>query len=155
MPKSKGRAGGYKPSSKVIRIEFAEDTDFAGLWMRVKSMSTGKLLSLMSLAGRFTGKNLNDPDTQNSYTDEDVVAIKELFGAFSDALVEWNMLHPGEDRDEELPPTFEGVCELDITVILPLILEWIEALTGVDANLKETSPSGPPLAEAYIPMAPL
>lgn len=146
------RAKGYKPQRRKFRIQFDEETSFPGLDMTVKGMSTGRLLDMMSLAERFVGVDFSDEDAETKFSEEDRKAIELLFEGFADALVSWNMLHPDEDRDDELPPTISGVRELDITDVLPLILSWIDAVSGVDADTKAPSSSGPPLVAGLIPM---
>src|SRR5215510_14389149 len=107
-----------------------------GLEVRARSITTGKLLALSRLRAP-------------TLTAEDV---EELFMALADALVDWNL---EDENGNPVPATVEGLYAQDLDFAQRIVWAWIDAVSGVDAPLEPSSPSGGPFPEASIPMEPL
>lgn len=116
---------GYKRNPKVYRLTFAEDTDYPGLEVQVRTLSLGQLLAI-----RAKGQAGED-------------ATSGMVDLFADRLVAWNL--EAEDGTP-VPATREAVEAEDDDMILAVINRWQEAMAGVPAPLDSGSPSGPPSA---------
>lgn len=128
---------GYKRKSKVFKLTFA-DAEYEGLEVRVKSLSTGKLLDL--------GDMVDDVKASKS---KDTAQARELFRVFAGALVGWNL---EEEDGTPIPATLSGALDQDFDFTFMLIESWMDAMTGVVAPLVARSTSGGPSAEASLPM---
>lgn len=122
---------GYKPTKKVYELRF---TDFPGLEIDAVSTSLGKLMQIGQL-----NVQINDPDPAKRL---------ELFSAFADCMVRWNIEHPalsdenkqpdsmacaacGLAEDEPMPCTVTSLQCLDLDFIMPLIFGWIATISRV------------------------
>ncbi|UJV42092.1 hypothetical protein [Streptomyces sp. AMCC400023] len=123
---------GYQPKKKIYTLEF-EEPEFEGLEVRIGGLNTGQVMDID--AARADGG------------DAAIVTMLKLLG---DRLIEWNVDHP--DTSEPVPPTFEGVCSLDMDFNWAIINAWQSAVAGVKAPLDEPSTDGEPSLVASIPM---
>lgn len=137
---------GYRHVPKTYKLTFE---DYPGLVIETKSVSTGRLMKLMRMAVRLQDKDVSDA---SGLTEEDTEAVDALFSGFAQALVSWNL----EDEDgNPVPTTKEGVYEQDFDLILSLINDWIEAVSGTPGDLGKGSNSGLRFPEVSLPMVPL
>ena len=110
---------GYRPKKKVYVLEF-EGEEFEGLEVKIGGLNTGQVMDID--AARASG------------TETAIVTMLRLLG---DRLIEWNVDHP--ETSEPVPPTFEGVCSLDMDFNWAIVNAWQDAVAGVKAPLDETS----------------
>jgi len=150
---------GYKPKRRIFNLNFDDDTDFPGLQITIRGLSTGRLLGLMALAERFTGRDFTaqsnedgEEDESASFSPEDIRAIKQLFDGFAEALISWNVL---DEDNQPVPATLVGVESQDFEFNIPVILAWINTIAGVSEDLGKELTSGPPSRGVSIPMEPL
>lgn len=130
---------GYK-RTKTYRLVF-EDPEFEGLEVRAKSVPTGsflKITELMDLGG------------SEGFTSDDMDKIRDLFGTFAGALIDWNL---EDDDDQPVPATLDGLLSQDLDFVLQIIKAWMEAVTTPPESLGKGSPSGVQFPEGSIPMA--
>lgn len=125
---------GYKREGTVFRLKFSEP-DMDGLQVDAKSLPLGKMLRVIELSGSVDA------------TDTD--AVRELFGAFADALAGWNL---EDENDNPVPATLEGLYEQDFDFVLKVVLAWVEAIAGVSAPLGNGSGSGAQSLADSMPM---
>lgn len=120
---------GYVPKKRTYDLDFT-GTDYEGLEITVRDMTTDELISMPS-----------------STTHEALVA------AFAGQLVAWNV----ETEDgTPVPPTPENVRSQDRSMNQIVIERWLDALNGVPSGpLPQPSPDGGPSPEVTIPMEPL
>lgn len=138
---------GYKREARVYQLNF-DGTEFEGLVVKAKSISTAKLMQLMKLAVRFSEEN---GGTKRQFGSEDFEAIEGLLDGFGEALVDWNL----EDDDGPVPATREGLGKQDFDFAFGIIMPWLNAVGAVSPDLGKDSTSGPQFPEASLPMAPL
>jgi hypothetical protein len=120
---------GYVPKKRTYDLSF-EGTDYEGLEITVRDMTTDELISMPS-----------------STTHEALVA------AFAGQLVAWNV---EEEDGTPVPPTPENVRRQDRSMNQVVVERWLDALNGVPASpLPQPSPDGGPSPAATIPMEPL
>ena len=126
---------GYRAPRKTFRLVF-EDEDRAGLEVRARSASVGRLLEIEEKDG--------------------AESVRMLFEAFADALEGWNL----EDEDgNPVPATLAGLMSLDLDFATDLVAAWKEGITGISGPLERKSNGGAPSpdgapAELSIPMEP-
>jgi hypothetical protein len=109
-----------------------------GLEIRLRGLSIGDLQIVTSLKAE-------EGEVASSGLDQ-VGPVIDLFAA---RLISWNY------EDEEgapIPPSREEIEGLDVTVLLPAIMQWAEAASAVSGPLKNGSPSGSAFPEASLPM---
>jgi hypothetical protein len=122
----------YRPTRKTYNLAFE---DFPGIEITALSASLKEIDSVETL----------NQDTSRPEKERRMV----LFQLFADKLVSWNVAHP--DTGEALPPTLDGLLELDLEFIMPLIIGWVTTITraslpkgmnssnGANASLSEES----------------
>lgn len=154
------RAAGFVTKRKVLRLTFADDTEYAGLEVRARKVPLGTFLELLALADTArVGEGLSAEDLG----EDEIGALKGLFTGFAEALVSWNLQEPvldaeGEETGEvvDVPATAEGLMGQEMDLGMAVVGAWMEAVGGgVAAPLGPTSPGGSPSAEASLPMEPL
>lgn len=128
---------GFKPKNKTIVLQF-EDEDYAGMEVRMKSISVGKTMELLELANR-------------SKESRDTKEITELFEDFARNLITWNL--ENED-DEPIPANLDGVKTLDLDFFMDLLMGWLDGMLSVSGPLGRKSTDGPSpnRMEVSIPM---
>lgn len=124
---------GYERNPKVYHLKF-QDGEYAGLEVRVRSLSMKQLLIIR------TGKGDGEKDGTET-------AVEFL----AKRIVDWNLTSEGVP----VPPTLDNILDEDDDFVLAIINKWTTAVSGVSDPLPESSPSGEPSQEASIPMAPL
>lgn len=120
---------GFVPQHKTYDLDF-KGTEYEGLEIRVRDMSSGELIDM--------------PDS---------AAHEALVNAFAGQLDSWNI----ETKDgQPVKPVLENVLKLDRSMNVAIIAKWLDALNGVPSGpLPSSSPDGEPSPEVSIPMAPL
>jgi hypothetical protein len=121
---------GYKGTPRTVLIVFANGHEHHGAEARARRMSLGEWEAVIE-------------------SDEDN-ALEE----FTKRLVSWNLT---DDDDQPIPPTAEGIRQVDTSLVRALKDAWLQSIAGVhDADpLAQSSPTGGPAPEVSIPMAPL
>lgn len=109
---------GYRRKSKTYRIIWDEG-EYEGLEIRMKSLSVGEMLELGSATEGGVYENLVKP--------------------FTDHLISWNL---EDENGKPVPATSKGVGEQDMDLVVAAAMKWMSAMTDVQPDLKETSPSG-------------
>lgn len=132
---------------KTYRLVWPEGHEMHGTEVRARSLPLGAFLELLELAAGIDFGSL----AASSITPEAAVAVRQVLEAFGGALVEWNL----DDDEGPVPASFEGVCRLDVDVVMPVIDAWMEAVAGVSGPLGPASPNGDRSQEASLPMDPL
>lgn len=132
---------GYRPEHRIYSIEFE---GYPGLLVRSRSISLGKLMSVLSSADDIKGMSTEEAQRHPAFV------------SFADALVEWNVDHP-ELEPSDTPPTalelldgpsevcptcglkpgdplsasLAGLFCLDLDFVMDMIMGWVTALTRV------------------------
>ncbi|MFJ2000253.1 hypothetical protein [Streptomyces chartreusis] len=125
---------GYKGTPRTVRIVFSQGHEHHGAEARARRMSLGEWEAVIE-------------------SDEDN-ALEE----FTKRLVSWNLT---DDDDQPIPPTAEGIREVDTSLVRALKDAWLQSIAGVHAAdpLSESSPSGetspaPPIPMPMTPVSP-
>lgn len=124
---------GYTPPSKRYELDFT-GTDYEGLEVVLKGLSTGQFLSIQKLMPK---ASTGDPE-----------AAEALISAYQKAIIEWNVT---DDEDKPVEPTYEAVMEQDLAMTLFVINGWMTALAGIKTDLGKGSTSGLNSAVADLP----
>lgn len=132
---------GYVRERRNYRLVFA-DAEYEGLEVIARSASVAAYRRIAELAS----KPFSMPPTA-----EDLIEIDNLYQAFANQLVSWNL----EERDEDgvatpVPATLEGLQSQDLPFAMAIIMAWMEAVGGVSPPLDSESSSG--ALEATLPM---
>jgi hypothetical protein len=137
---------GYKRSSKVYNLAFDDDGEFAGLEVRVRSMSVGKVRTFLKLRS-----SLREGESDDAQA---ATAMDETFNMFAGCLLSWNL---EDDAGFPVPATREGIDAQDVDFIMAVISAWMETMTGVPEQgpLDTPSSDGAPFPVGSIPMEPL
>ncbi len=159
---------GFVRAAPTYRLTF-EDPSLAGLVVRVRSVSTGRLLTLTRAAGLLIPafrSNGHPADVVPSA--EDLAAMDLLFESFADALASWNLEDCPDPGGEcagpgcgythvPVPADLDGVKAQDVPLTLLLVQEWMKAAGGVPDPLGGGSTPGATDGEQEmgIPMEPL
>lgn len=122
---------GYKRKPKIYRIRFADGTEYEGLEVTLRGLSTEQFLAA-------EGRSESN--------------LREMVELFADRLVGWNL--EGDDGTP-VPTTLESVLQEDWVMLDAIFGEWLEAIRGVPAPLEQPSTSGGESPEVSIPMEPL
>lgn len=126
---------GFKRNRKIYHLVWA-DGDYAGLEVDVRTITMGQLIAAK------TGQSTDAKDG--------LAGNVELL---ADRIVGWNL--EDEETGEPVPTTLEAMEAEDDDLILAIISQWMEAVSGVAAPLDTTSPSGEISQVASIPTEPL
>lgn len=124
---------GYERNPKVYHLKF-QDGEYAGLEVRVRSLSMKQLLTIR------TGNGEEGKDGTET-------AVRFL----AERIIDWNLT----DQGVPVPTTLDAILDEDDDFVLAIINKWTTAVSGVSAPLPESSPSGEPSPVASIPMEPL
>jgi hypothetical protein len=120
---------GYKRSA--LLLEWPEESEFAGLEVRMKRLSIRQLMRIEKLS-----------DLRKSDKIEEVKsAMTEMLDAVGEGLLSWN--YEGEDG-EPVPATREALDDLDVDLFLTLVKTWTKAAAGVPLDSKPSLPIGEP-----------
>lgn len=123
----------YKRKRKVYNLDF-EGTEYEGLEVKVRGLTTGEYLEIVSLSA---------PGTEGDRETEGMLRM------FSNHLVSWNLLD--EDTNLPVPTTYEGVTSNDFVMNMYIINAWTDAIATVpERTEKKSLPGSDPLV-ASIP----
>lgn len=129
---------GYRPKRKTYALDF-EGTDYDGLEVRLRGLTTGELLDAMEK---------KDAANEDANSGE----FRELLELVAEKIVDWNV---EDDDGRPVEPTLAALIDQDPDFNLAIINAWTTAISGVPAPLDDASPGGDPSVEASIPMEPL
>lgn len=131
---------------KTFRLTWDDDTEFAGLEVRAKSLSIDNFLRvapLMELAGK----------DRDGFSADDMAQIDEIFTVFAGALVDWNL---EQEDGTPVPATREGLGRQDLAFGLAVAMQWLKTVVAVSPDLGKDLPSGETFPEeSGLPMEPL
>ncbi len=121
----------FQRKRKVYRLDFA-DTEYDGLIVNVRGLTTGEYLELVTLTGS-AGESNGESE--------------RLLKLLATHLVSWNL----QDDDEPVPATYEGVVSNDLTMNMAVVNAWTDAMVNVpEGTEKKSLPGDAPLV-ASIP----
>lgn len=123
---------GYKRNPKIYKLKFGEDTDYAGLEVHVRGMTTGQVIAAK------TGK---DEDGKGP--------LESMLDLLADRIVSWNL---EDENGVPVPATRDAFLNEDEDMIAAIINHWMEAAAGVPDPLPQSSPSGEPSLVESVPM---
>lgn len=113
---------GYR---KIPTIYTLKLPGFDGLEIRMKGLRLGRVRRLVRLL--------------ESEEEQTLDAVNAMVDLINEGLVSWNL----EDEDGvPIDATSEEVEELELPMILELLNEWLDRMTGVDEDLGKDSGSG-------------
>lgn len=116
---------GSRRNPKQYKITFAENTDYAGLEVTLRSLSIAQIEASRA-ADQEEGETISE-------------AITRHCRLVAGRIVSWNR----EDEDgTPVPPTLESLREEEPDLILAIVGKWTGAIVGVSAPLDESSNSG-------------
>lgn len=121
----------FKPKGKIYHLDF-EGTDYDGLEISLKGLSTGQMLGMMSLM----------EDSENP------AAAAQVVETVVSAVVSWNI--DGDD-DQALPVNRGNVLAQDLDMILAVAKAWINGIAGTAGDLGKDSTSGPSFPVVNLP----
>lgn len=122
----------FQRKRKVYRLDF-EGTEYDGLVVNVRGLTTGEYLELVTLTGATTDNN-NETE--------------KLLKLLATHLVSWNL----QDGDTPVPATFEGLSANDLAMNMSIINAWTDAMVNVPADTEKKSLPGEPSLVGSIPM---
>ena len=122
-------SGGFEAPGTGNVLDFT-GTPYEGLEVTVDSAPLGLLLDIMEGYTAITAEQLD-------MTAAAPVLLK-LLEQFGKVLESWNVTR----RGEPVPPTFEGLKQLDAGFVTAIIGAWLTGTTGADEELGKDSPSG-------------
>jgi hypothetical protein len=113
----------FKRRRKVYKLDF-EGTEYEGLEAKVRGLTTGEYLEIVSLSA---------PGTEG---DKETEAMLRMFAAH---LQSWNLT---DEDDEPVPTTYEGITTNDFVMNMFIINAWTNAIASVPEATEKKSPSG-------------
>jgi hypothetical protein len=123
----------FQRKRKIYRLVF-EETEYEGLEVRVRGLTTGEYLEIVALSGS---------------TSDEGNETEKLLKLFAKHLVAWNLQE--EDSGEFVPATFEGVVSNDLAMNMYIIDAWTDAMAKAPASTEKKSLAGEPTLVASIP----
>lgn len=136
---------------KIYKLEWPEDSEFAGLEARVKAANIRDYLALMAVLVRDAPDTYEDDDgswqLKGNIEQQFAFCVKK----FAKSLVSWNL----EEDGVPVPADEEGLYAQDRDFVLAMIRAWTDALASVSPPLEVPSPAGTQSAVESIPMEPL
>lgn len=127
---------GYIRQRKIYKLVF-EDPEMAGLEVRATSVPLGQFVKLTKLA------------TKKKDAEETASDTEELFKAFSDALIGWNL---EDESGSPIPATLNGIYAQDFDFVFEIITAWMNSIASVTGPLAQKSSGGGQYLEALMPM---
>jgi hypothetical protein len=112
-------------------LEWPEDSEFAGLEIRMKRLSVRQLMRIERLSEIRKSKD----------TDEVLAAWAELLDTLGKGLLGWNY----EDDNGAVPAARESLDDLDLDMVLAWVRAWTRAATAVPLASPPSSPTGAPV----------
>lgn len=134
----------------ALALTWPEDSEFAGLTVRMKRLSIRQLLNVQALQDLRASED----------TKESTEALGEILDLVGKSLLGWNLETEtevdGETVRTPVPATREALDDQDVDMVLQVISTWIEAAAAVPLASSTNSPPGsteaPPVEEwaAYL-----
>lgn len=113
---------GYRKEQRVLHLVFAEPSAYAGLEVRIRSLSIGEFHAFLELA---------EPTS--------TAPLGEQERVMAERLVAWNVEQPDDAGGwRPVPATLDGLLTRDPDEVRAIKRAWIDAMT--------TIPDGDPLA---------
>jgi hypothetical protein len=125
MPYTGENSMAFKRKRKVYKLDF-EGTEYDGLEVKVRGLTTGEYLELVSLSA---------PGTEGDAKETD--GMLQLFASH---LISWNLVD--EDNNEPIPSTFEGIKTNDLTMNMFIVNAWTSAMVEVPTETEKKSLTG-------------
>lgn len=125
---------------KTYLLKWPEDHELHGLEIKLKGLTIGD----MQIMGEL--KDMEERFKEN----RDLSLFEPFVELLSKKIVSWNY----EDDDHKpIPVSEDAIRELDLTELIPALMQWMEkAAGGISAPLKNGSSSGESAQEVSIPM---
>lgn len=124
----------FKRKRKIYNLDFT-GTEYEGLEVKVRGLTTGEYLELVSLSA---------PGTEGDKETEGMLRM------FSGHLVSWNLVD--EESGEPISTAYEGVVTNDFVMNMFIINAWTDALASVPEKVEKKSSTGETPLVASIPM---
>lgn len=123
----------FRRKRKIYSLDF-EGTDYEGLQVKVRGLTTGEYLEIVSLSAPATEEN---KETEG------------LLRMFAEHLVSWNLID--DDTDEPVPTTYDGVTSNDFLMNMYIVNAWTDAIASVPEKTEKKSTPGDDSLVASIP----
>jgi hypothetical protein len=123
----------FRRKRKIYMLDF-EGTEYDGLQVKVRGLTTGEWLEIVALSAPGT--------EQSSETDA-------MLRMFARHLVSWNLTD--DVTDEPVDTTYEGIVTNDFVMNLAIINAWTEAVSTVPERTEKKSVPGDSSLVASIP----
>jgi hypothetical protein len=114
----------FRRKRKVYNLDF-EGTEYEGLQVKVRGLTTGEYLEIVSLSA---------PGTEDSQETEGMLRM------FANHLVSWNLID--DDTDAPVPTTYEGVTSNDFVMNMFIVNAWTEAIASLPEKTEKKLTSG-------------
>lgn len=121
---------GYQRSA--LLLEWPEDSEFAGLEVRMKRLSIKQLMKIERLSEM----------RKSDDTEQAVKALSDLLDVVGKGLLGWNY---EDDDGEPVSATRESLDEIDLLMSLAIIRAWSRTAAGVPLDSPPSSPTGEPV----------
>jgi hypothetical protein len=126
---------GWQRSTLTLR--FDESTDFHGLHVEMKRLSTGQVIEASML--------VDERPARGGGVEALAAYLKKVQKMVAGGLIGWDYQdHDGVD----VPATEDGVATCDIEMLLALLAAWVDVAVMPSGPLGQTSSDGPPSPEA-------
>lgn len=126
---------GFKRKSLVL--EFGEDTEFAGLSMRMKRLSIDDLFTIADLR---SGLTLDEAGRKK---------LHDLADKVSAGILSWDY---EDENDQPIPATKDVLRSEDASMLMAIAKAWMNAATAVSGPLPQPSTDGGQSLEQSMPM---
>lgn len=114
---------GYRKIPTIYTLKSFDD--YPGLEVRMAGLKLGKVRKLVSI--------MEDDDEKTN------TVVEEMARLVVEGLVSWNL---EEEDGSPSPATEAGVEDLELPMLLTIVSEWLDQMTGVDDDLGKGSSSG-------------
>lgn len=144
---------GRRWKGRRFRITFADDHEFAGLEVHMRSAPIGLVLAMSEATSQLEGLR----DT-GSLTEGQSAGFRGLVEQLAQVITWWNV---DDDDDQPVKPDVEGLLAQEPMLILTLVEQWAARQTQVAPPLPQGSPDGGSpgaslaMTELSLPMEPL
>lgn len=123
----------FKRKRRIYRLDF-EGTEYDGLVVEVRGLTTGEYLDLVSLSV---------PGTEG---DKETEGMLKLLATH---LISWNL--EDDASDQPVPTSYEGIRSNDFNMNMAIISAWTSALVALPEKTEKKSSSGDPVLVESIP----
>jgi hypothetical protein len=136
----------------LIKLTWADDTEFAGLVVRCRRISCHESFELERARSELAAQS--DRSTRDAWEPVQRLLVGSLIqwegeAAADPVIVEWNL---DDHRGRPVPVTLDGIQGQDLALTIEISTQLIRAATGVPAPLPQPSTEDPAV-EADIPMS--